>query len=147
MKSDKKHIYKKIVSGVILSVVIGMLVFKAGVEVGAANSEAGSVGDPLVSKSYLDSRLDGIQGVMTKVTLSKGGILSASEGASVILYSGNGSVSGSGSGLINITGGELTESGKSLAKYNSYIFPDAATTITATSSMVVFVTGSYNITQ
>lgn len=142
--------YKKIrqIGSVILVlVVMGIVIFKAGVMVGAADNEPGSVGDPLVSKSYLDSRLDGLSGVMTKVTLSKGSVLTASEGASIILYSGNGAVSGSGSGLINVTAGELTASGLSLAKYNTYLFPDAATTVTASSTMVVFITGTYNITQ
>lgn len=142
--------YKKIrqIGSVILVlVVMGIVIFKAGVMVGAAGNEPGSVGDPLVSKSYLDSRLDGLSGVMTKVTLSKGSVLTASEGASIIVYSGNGAVSGSGSGLINVTAGELTASGLSLAKYNTYLFPDAATTVTASSTMVVFITGTYNITQ
>lgn len=138
---------KIMVSAVLMITVLCVLTFKAGVMVGAADNEPGSVGDPLVSKSYLDSRLDGLSGVMTKVTLSKGSVLVAAEGASMIVFSGNGSVSGNGSGLINVTTGELTENGLSLAKYNTYLFPDAATTVTATSTMVVFLTGTYNVTQ
>lgn len=135
------------VSAGLLVVVLCVLTFKAGVMVGAADNEPGSVGDPLVSKSYLDSRLDGLSGVMTKVTLSKGSVLVASEGASMIVFSGNGTVTGSGSGLINVTAGEMTGSGMSLAKYHTYLFPDAATTVTASSTMVLFITGTYNVTQ
>lgn len=132
----------------ILTVVLaGLVSFEAGVKVGAADSEPGGVGDPLVSKSYLDSRLNELSGVMTKVTLSKGSVLTASEGATIVLFSGNGTVSGNGAGLINVTAGELSAAGINLAKYNTYLFPDAATSVTAGSTMVVFVTGTYQITQ
>lgn len=138
---------KLMVSGFLALLVICTIVFHAGVRVGATGNEPGSVGDPLVSKSYLDSRLDGLTGVMTKVTVSKNSVLTVSEGATMIVFSGNGAVSGNGAGLINVTTGELTKSGLSLAKYNTYLFPDAATTVTASSTMVVFVTGTYNVTQ
>ena len=138
---------KLMISGFLVLLVICTIVFHAGVRVGAAGNEPGSVGDPLVSKSYLDSRLDGLTGVMTKVTVSKNSVLTVSEGATMIVFSGNGTVSGNGAGLINVTTGELTQSGLSLAKYNTYLFPDAATTVTASSTMVVFVTGTYNVTQ
>lgn len=138
---------KKISAIILMTAVVGFAFFRAGMKVGAADSEPGSVGDPLVSKSYLDSRMNELNGVMTKVTLSKGGILTAAEGASIVVYSGNGTVSGSGAGLINVTAGEMTATGISLAKYNTYLFPDAATSVTAGSAMVVFVTGTYQITQ
>ncbi len=142
-----KNKLKKAGAAVFLLVMVGLVFFRAGVKVGAADSEPGSVGDPLVSKSYLDSRLNGLNGVMTKVTLSKGAVLTASEGASIIVYSGNGTVSGNGAGLVNVTAGEMTATGISLGKYSTYLFPDAATSITAGSDMVVFVTGTYQVTQ
>lgn len=142
-----KHKIKKIGMVILTLAVVGVVFFRAGVMVGAADSEPGSVGDPLVSKSYLDSRLNELSGVMTKVTLSKGSVLTAAEGASIIVYSGNGTVSGNGSGLINVTAGEMTATGISLAKYNTYLFPDAATSVTAGSTMVIFVTGTYQVTQ
>lgn len=132
---------------VLMLALVGFVFFRAGVKVGAADSEPGGVGDPLVSKSYLDSRLNDLSGVMTKVTISQGSVLTAAEGATIIVFSGNGIVSGSGAGLINVTAGELTATGNSMAKYNTYLFPDAATSVTAGSTMVVFVTGTYQITQ
>ena len=132
---------------VLMLTLVGFVFFRAGVKVGAADSEPGGVGDPLVSKSYLDSRLNDLSGVMTKVTISQGSVLTAAEGATIIVFSGNGTVSGSGAGLINVTAGELTATGNSMAKYNTYLFPDAATSVTAGSTMVVFVTGTYQITQ
>lgn len=137
---------------IILSCVLGLMLscaimFRLGILVGAADSEAGSIGDPLVSKSYLDSRLNLLNGVMTKVNISKNASLTASEGAMVLVYSGNGNVSGNGAGLVNITAGELTTSGISVAKYNTYLFADSATKITATSNMVVYVTGTYSVSQ
>lgn len=142
-----KNRMKKTGVFILTLVLVGLVFFRAGVKVGAADSEPGSVGDPLVSKSYLDSRLNELSGVMTKVTLSKGSVLTAAEGATIIMFSGNGTVSGSGAGLVNVTAGELTATGISLAKYNTYLFPDAATSVTAGSTMVVFVTGTYQITQ
>jgi hypothetical protein len=139
--------FKIITAAIILTVLVCILTFRAGVAVGAADSEAGSISDPLVSKSYLDSRLNSLSGVMTKVTVPQNSTLTASEGAMVLVYSGNGSVSGSGAGLVNVTAGEMTQSGLSVAKYNTYLFPDEATGITATSNMVVFVTGTYSISQ
>jgi len=132
---------------ILILAVVGFVFFRAGVKVGAADSEPGGVGDPLVSKSYLDSRLNELSGVMTKVTISQGSVLTAAEGATIIVFSGNGTVSGNGAGLVNVTAGELTATGISLAKYNTYLFPDAATSVTAGSTMVVFVTGTYQITQ
>lgn len=132
--------------GTVLVMVL-VAVFHMGIVVGAADNEPGSVGDPLVSKSYLDSRLNDVNGVMTKVTVSKGSVIKVSEGATVILFSGNGNVSGNGAGLINVTAGELTGNGMSMAKYNTYLVPDNTTTITASSTMVVFVTGTYNVTN
>lgn len=136
---------KTIIAGCLASVVLLCMVFWAGVQVGAADSEPGSVSDPLVSKSYLDSRLNGLSGVMTKVSLPKNAVLSTSEGSNMVVYSGNGTVSGGGSGLLNVTNGEMTATGMSLAKYNTYLFPDATTTVTATSDMVLFVSGTYKV--
>ncbi|MGN0160282.1 MAG: hypothetical protein ACI4AQ_02720 [Lachnospiraceae bacterium] len=138
---------KKTACAAVAAVLCLTVVFSMGVKVGAAGNEPGSIGDPLVTKSYLDSRLGNASGVMTKVTIAKGGVLTASEGAMIILFSGNGTVSGSGTGLVDVTAGEIASSGISLAKYHNYLFPDAATTVTASSNMVVFVTGSYNVTQ
>lgn len=142
-----KNKLKKYISFAVIVTIVLFGVFRTGIMVGAAGNEPGSVGDPLVSKSYLDQRLDSLSGVMNKVTVSKGSVLTAAEGATVIVFSGNGTVSGSGAGLVNVTGGELTKSGLNVAKYNTYLFPDAATGITATSTMVVFITGTYSITQ
>lgn len=142
-----KNKFKKYISFAVVLTVVLLGVFRTGIMVGAADNEPGSVGDPLVSKSYLDQRLDALSGVMNKVTVSKGSVLTASEGAMVIVFSGNGTVSGSGAGLVNVTGGELTKSGLNVAKYNTYLFPDAATQITAASTMVVFITGTYSVTQ
>lgn len=143
MKSRKQRIFT-LATFFVLTMIMA---FQMGIKVGAADNEPGSVGDPLVSKSYLDSRLDEVNGVMAKVTLSKGAVLTASEGAMMILFSGNGNVSGSGAGLVNVTTGEITASKMSLAKYNTYLFPDSATTVTASSTMVVFVTGTYKVSQ
>ena len=48
---------KKIAIVVIILTVLTVGIFKAGMVAGAATSEAGSSGDPLITKSYLDERL------------------------------------------------------------------------------------------
>lgn len=142
-----KHITKKVIGSVLVGTLCLVASFGLGMQVGAAGNEPGSLGDPLVTKSYLDSRLGNATGVMTKVTLAKGSSLTAAEGATVIIFSGNGAVDGSGAGMVDVTAGEIATAGISLAKYHTYLFPDAATSIKAGSNMVVFVTGSYNVTQ
>ena len=124
------------------------IVFKVGVEVGAASSEPGSAGDPLITKSYLDKRLEDIagggSGGYKKVTVQKDKTFTASEGTEFILYSGNATVKGQ-EGLINISSGELFKSGNSLVKYNIFLSPDTDCGLKATTTVTLFVKGNYNI--
>ncbi|MCR5215740.1 MAG: hypothetical protein K6C69_02270 [Lachnospiraceae bacterium] len=119
--------------------------FAGGVRVGAADQTPGGVSDPLVSKSYLDKRLGELSGVMTRVDFSKGSTLQLLSGSTVVIYSGNASVSGSGVGCMDLTLGELTPVGNSLAKYHSYVIAEESTTITASSDVIIFVTGTYSL--
>lgn len=143
---------RKILTVMILMIAVLAVTFRAGVAIGAQNGVPGSVSDPLITKSYLDARLAQLekgnagnivsQG-MTKLTLSKGDIVSGGEGTMFVLISG--SASASGSSMVNITGGEGLSDGMTISKYNTYLSTDSTGAIRAESSAVVFVSGSCEI--
>lgn len=148
MKLKEKLLNKKN-----LVLIIGVVcVFCTGLAVGAqAGSEAGSVNDPLVTKSYLDARLENVgagsgsnQSSYTKVVLKKGDVLIGYEGTEILLYSGSGTAYSAGKGIVNTTVGELSSNGTTLGKYCVYVTPDADSGIKAESDMVLFVKGRYS---
>ena len=129
--------------------ICGIMIFAVGIIVGAQTTdEAGSVNEPLVTKSYLDMRLQNINGgenaSYTKVNLSKGKVLVGQEGTEIMLYQGNASAYSTEKGIVNITVGELAENGTTLGKYCVYVTPDADSGIKAESDIIVFVKGAYS---
>ena len=128
----------------------GIIVFAAGMLVGAQTTdEAGSVNDPLITKSYLDMRLKDIDGGSSnssydKVTLSKGKVLVGKEGTEIMLYQGNASAYSTSKGIVNITVGEMAVNGTTLGKYCVYLTPDSESGIKAESDLVIFVKGAYS---
>lgn len=139
---------KKKIGIVISFIAIIFIVFKVGLEVGAATTEPGSAGDPLITKSYLDKRLEelsgGGSGGYKKVTINKNEALTASEGTEIILYSGSATVKGQ-DGLINLSSGELFKSGNTMVKYNIFLSPDSDCGIKANTTAILFIKGNYNI--
>ncbi len=146
MKLESIRLSKKI----IILAVSGILIFAAGMLVGAQTTdEAGSVNDPLITKSYLDMRLqdvDGNEGVSSykKINLSKGKILVGKEGTEIMLYQGNASAYSTSKGIVNVTVGEMAEDGTTLGKYCVYLTPDAESGIKAESDVTIFVKGTYS---
>lgn len=140
--------HKKKIGIVISFIAIIFIVFKVGLEVGAATTEPGSAGDPLITKSYLDKRLEelsgGGSGGYKKVTVKKNESLTASEGTELILYSGSATVKGQ-DGLINLSSGELFKSGNTMVKYNIFLSPDSDSGIKANTIAILFIKGNYNI--
>ena len=137
---------------VLVIVIIGSLgIFKAGVMVGAASeAKPGSVNDPLITKSYLESYINSLGlsdnsegGGYSKVTLGKGSTLIGSEGTEVMLYSGSANAYVKGAQLVNITMGEVCDDGMTLGKYCVYLCPDKSAGIVAESDVVVYVKGAY----
>ncbi|MCR5792387.1 MAG: hypothetical protein K6G65_04390 [Lachnospiraceae bacterium] len=126
--------------------------FKLGMMAGTSRGEAASVtagssGDPLVTKSYLDSRLSGTAGLegngMKKVTLSKGQVLTGRAGTKIVLYSGSAEISGS-TGLVNLSTGEMFKKSTTAVKYNMFLSPDKSG-LKATAKCVVYISGTYSI--
>lgn len=140
--------HKKKIGIVISFIAIIFIVFKVGLEVGAATTEPGSAGDPLITKSYLDKRLEELSGVGSggykKVTVKKNEALTVSEGTELILYSGSATVKGQ-DGLINLSSGELFKSGNTMVKYNIFLSPDSDSGIKANTTAILFIKGNYNI--
>ena len=133
---------------ILVLVICGIFLYRAGMVKGASNSVPGSVSDPLVTKSYLEQQLaevsggSGGSGTFLQVSLSKGDSIQLASGSELMLYSGNATVTGS-DGLVNLTAGELFKSGNSIVRYNLYLSPSGSSGLTASGNVVVFIRGSY----
>ena len=119
-------------------VLVGTLLFGSGVKVGAATNEPGSAGDPLITLSYLEERLEQSGSGYKCITLKKGEMLSLVQGSQVILYTGTATVS---ENLIDITAGNLVTGGVKAEKYHSYLAPADGSGFTAQTTCVIFLCG------
>lgn len=146
MKNNKIRIIK-MAAALLVFVIGGALIFHAGVARGASSAVPGSVSDPLITKSYLDSRLseigagNGTAASFRQVLLSKGEAIVAQAGCEVMLYSGNAEIS-EGS-LVNMTSGELFKNGNSVLRYHLHLAAEKGTKITAAGNVTLFVRGEY----
>ncbi len=122
-----------------VALLAGVLLFGSGMKVGAATAEPGSVGDPLITQSYLELRLSQFGAGYECITLNKGATLELPQGAQVVLYTGSAKVKGS---LIDMTGGVLAASGTVAERYHTYLAPADGSGLTATAACVVFINGS-----
>ena len=143
---------KKKISIILVIVIVGALgIFKAGMMVGAADEpKPGSVNDPLITKSYLESYIanlglsgSGTASGYTKVVLQKGSTLIGSEGTEIMLYSGSANSYVKDGQLVNVTIGEAYDDGMTLGKFCVYVCPDKSSGIVAMSDVVVYVKGNY----
>ena len=133
---DKKKRNKLWITGA--AVLAGALLFCSGMQVGAATNEPGSAGDPLITLSYLEQRLEGMGNGYECITLKKGEILSMTQGSQVILYTGTAAVL---ENLVDISAGSLVTEGKKAEKYHSYLAPADGSGFTAESTCVIFLSG------
>ncbi len=117
--------------------------FVTGHSAGAASKEPGSTGDPLVTLSYLESRLGESAGVSEKLQLKKGERLLGEPGSSIIVLGG--SVTAAGTGLVDVTEGCLAEEDTSLFLYHCYIASEKNSGCEALSAATVLVSGDYKI--
>ncbi len=148
---------KKIEILVVIAIIIAVGTFFAGYTVGAGTNEPGSIGDPLITKSYLEKRLTEMTGISSgggtaangqsagyiSVTVAAGKNISLKAGAEMVLYRGNATF-GSGSQLINLASSNLFEGGNSVVIYNSFLAVKDST-LQANGECVVFIRGSYTI--
>lgn len=137
--------YKAMAVWILALTVVGMLCYRAGRVNGAAGSVPGSVGDPLITKSYLEERLSELDGGgagFSKVVLARGEELSLYSGSELMLYSGSAAVAGT-DGLVNMTTGELFKKGNSIVRYHLYLAPEDGCGISADGSVAVYIRGNY----
>ena len=118
------------------AILAGTVLFCSGMTVGAATGEPGSAGDPLITKSYLEEKLDGVGYVC--ITVAKGEKVFLEQGSQVILYTGSASINGT---LIDITMGNLASNETQAEKYHNYLAPADGSGFTAQSSCVIFLAG------
>lgn len=116
--------------------------FFSGRSAGAASKTPGGTEDPLITLSYLESRLTG-QGGYTAVTLKKGEVLTGTVGTGIILLKG--SATAAGKPVVDLTGGSLTAEDTSLFLYHSYIVPEEKGGCKALSACTLLVTGEYRV--
>jgi hypothetical protein len=137
---------------VLVIVIIGSVgLFKAGVMVGAAGeAKPGSVNDPLITKSYLESYISslGLSGDSktsgySKVVLKKGATLIGAEGTEIMLYSGSANAYAKNEKLVNLTMGEACDDGMTMGKFCVYMCPDKSAGFVAVSDVVVYIKGTY----
>ena len=137
---------------VLVIVIIGSVgLFKAGVMVGAAGeAKPGSVNDPLITKSYLESYISslGLSGDSktsgySKVVFKKGATLIGAEGTEIMLYSGSANAYAKNEKLVNLTMGEACDDGMTLGKFCVYMCPDKSAGFVAVSDVVVYIKGTY----
>lgn len=121
------------------AVLTGTLLFCSGMQVGAATNEPGSVGDPLITLSYLEQRLEQTGNGYQCLTLKKGENLSVSQGSQIILYTGTASVL---ENLIDTTVGSLVSGGTKAEKYHAYLAPADGSGFTAQTTCVIFLSGA-----
>lgn len=152
----------------ILCVLVAMgLILKTSLVVGAATADPGSSGDPIITKSYLDSRLSKLKtelndvfsagssgttsaknetGVSSasgfiKLLLKKGEKVTLTDGALAILYKGNAALS-AGEGLICPNNGEVYTKGLTPPLYVE-LLSAGENTLTASSKLTLYVLGEY----
>ena len=120
--------------------------------VGAAGeAKPGSVNDPLITKSYLESYISslGISGSSAvsgyvKVNLQKGSTLIGNEGTEIMLFAGSANAYAKDQQLVNLTIGEACDDGMTLGKFCEYMCPDKSAGIVAVSDAIVYVKGAYS---
>lgn len=146
---------------------IALSILIVGTSAYASKGEPGSANDPLVTKSYIDSKLQELETKLklelasnqantkpdTKnmtfevVTVPKGSTIVGEQGTEIIVRSGSGQiVSGAGGGLQDMTDGVDALAGTNAKKYHLMIVPrDDGRGINATTELIVMVRGGYTI--
>ncbi|MBO4506144.1 MAG: hypothetical protein J5728_06940 [Lachnospiraceae bacterium] len=137
----------------VIAVAALLAAFKAGTVFGAGSASPGSQGDPLVTLSYLNSRLEGLGDTggasssdtgFSRVSLTKGQSLILTDGSELIVYSGNGTVLGT-SGMLSITDAQMFPAGTSAVMYAHFLGIGGNSGVKASGNMTIYVKGGYGI--
>lgn len=144
---------KKIIITVIAALAL-IAVFRAGMAFGAGSAKPGSQGDPLVTLSYLNSRLEGISADtspgaakdsgFSRVSLTKGQSLLIGDGGELVVYAGNGTVLGT-TGMLSLSDSQMFPAGTSAVLYSHFLGIGGNSGIKASGDMTIYVKGGYRI--
>lgn len=138
-KGDTK--VKKKIFCIAAGIALVIAAFTSGRYAGAASKTPGSAGDPLLTLSYLEKRLEEYGNACEKVTLSRGQTLTGVPGTEFVILGG--SVTALGAGVVDITEGRLTEEDTSLFLYHKYILTEDGSGCEALSAATVLIYGKY----
>ena len=136
---------KKVIIIAVMFIMAAGLFF-GGYRAGAAGSGAGSASDPLITKSYLETRLSqvaGTSGGYVKVAVPKNGRIKLSETGQLFLYSGAGTVSDGK--FVDLSSGDLFSKGNVCVKYNIFFAAGGSASVQVTTDSVFFVLGPYSV--
>ncbi|HVI40131.1 MAG TPA: hypothetical protein VM577_05685 [Anaerovoracaceae bacterium] len=140
---------KRVVAGL----VIVFSVFAVTVAAAAASDTPGSEGDPVVTKSYVDSQIAQLKSggvssdTYTVVQVKAGQKVFGKEGTEIILRSGEATAIDNGAnGVSDITAGKDLMTGQSIGQNHLLLVPkDDGRGIQAITDLFVMVRGSYSI--
>ncbi|MEO3947256.1 hypothetical protein [Gorillibacterium sp. CAU 1737] len=114
--------------------------------------QPGSADDPVVTKSYVDQAVrsaggtGGASAAVTNVTLSAGQVLIGNAGTEFIVRTGSTKAySKDGSGIPDLTDGKDLTDGVGVPKNHLLLFPRDGRGVTAVTTSIVMVRGSYTI--
>ncbi|MDD6034832.1 MAG: hypothetical protein PUC30_01360 [Lachnospiraceae bacterium] len=117
--------------------------FMSGHYAGAASKTPGGTEDPLITLSYLESRLSGQTDGARVLQLSSGKTLLGTCGTQIIVL--RGSVTAVNGDLADLTEGSLTKDDTSLFLYHNYIVTEEKVGCKALSSSTILVIGECTI--
>ena len=138
---------------IVAGLVIVISVFALTVAVAAAADTPGSESDPVVTKSYVDSQIAQIKGggvssgTYKAVQLTTGQKMIGSEGAEIILRSGEATAIDNGAnGVSDVTGAKDLMTGQSVTLNHLLLIPRSdGRGVQALTEAYVMVRGSYTI--
>lgn len=133
---------------------IGIGIMLIGTMAYAANSEPGTINDPLVTKSYVDQKIAELgemgstqNNTYEVVFVPAGKVILGKQGSEMILRSGIAkAIDSTGGGLQDMTDGTDVVGGQTIAKYHLMIIPrEDGRGILAEKDCTLMVRGGYEI--
>ncbi len=126
------------------------ILFGGGVYVGAASNGAGSQNDPVVSLSYLEYRLEQLNGAgqgstsvqpelssgYKKTELARGERFMPGEGGVIVLYSGKCTAVGN---LLDLSSSSVLKESSGIPAYSQVLVPDNMSGVVASEKTVLYV--------
>lgn len=138
---------------VVTAAAVLMIMFSLTTQIGAQSSTPGSEGDPVVTKSYVDSQIaqlkngEGGGSTYQAVQLTAGQKLLGNEGTELILRSGEATIVANGeNGVSDVTGAMDLLTGQEVAQNHLLLIPRSdGRGILAATEVWIMIRGTYSI--